>query len=475
MWGRPKYDAVIVGSGPNGLAAAITIAREKRSVLLLEAKDTIGGGTRTKELTLPGFKHDVCSAVHPLALASPFLRSIDLAQYGLEWIHSPVTLAHPLDNDKAILLDRSLERTAEGLGSDANAYRKIINPCVGNWKSLVEDLLKPLGFPSRPLALMKFGFLGMRSAVGLVHRKFKGKRAAALFAGNAAHSILSFDHWSSAAFGLMLPTLGHAVGWPIVRGGSQYITNAMACHLESLGGEIKTSVNISSIDDVCDSKAILFDVTPKQLAKIAGHKFSKAYQNKLVKHYHGPGVFKIDWALKMPVPWLDPACLGAITLHVGGTFEEIASAEKDVYRGRAPQKPFIFFAQPSLFDQTRAPNGTHTAWGYCHVPNGCPIDMTDRIESQIERFAPGFRDLIITKHVMFPSDMEAYNPNYIGGDIVGGSQAFLDLFFRPLGRWRAYSTPAKGIYICSSSMPPGGGVHGMCGHLAAKRALRDVL
>ncbi|MGC8658065.1 MAG: phytoene desaturase family protein [Desulfomonilaceae bacterium] len=474
MTRETEFYAVVVGSGPNGLAAAITLAKEKRSVLLVEAKQTIGGGTRTKELTLPGFKHDVCSAIHPLALASPFFRSIDLTRYGLKWKYSPVPLAHPMDEEEAIIMDRSVERTSEKLGSDAETYRNVIGHCVQNWVSLITELLKPLSFPRRPLTMMRFGLMATRSATSLARRLFSGERSRALFAGNAAHSILPLDQWSSAAFGLMLPTLGHAVGWPIAEGGSQGIANALGRYLESLGGTIRVRTNITSIDDLPKAKAVLFDVTPRQLEQIAGHKFPDWYRNKLKNHHYGPGVFKVDWALHGRTPWRDEACLKAATLHLGGTLEEIATSEKEVWQNKVPQKPFVFFAQPSLFDDSRAPEGMHTAWGYCHVPNGCEVDMTDRIESQIERFAPGFRDKIMARKVMFPSDMESYNPNYVGGDIIGGSQGFTNLFVRPLGRWSAYTTPVKGIYICSSSMPPGGGVHGMCGYHAAKRVLRDI-
>lgn len=474
MWRDNQYDAIVVGAGPNGLAAAITLTRKKHSVLLIEAEETPGGGTRTKELTLPDFHHDVCSAIHPLALASPFFRSIDLSTYGLHWIEPPIPLAHPLDGENAVLLERSVDVTADGLGEDANNYRRLIGPCVRNWEYLVQELLKPLSAPRHPFVLMRFGPLAMRSAIALARDRFGNKRARALFAGNAAHSIQPLDRWSSAAFGLMLPTLGHAVGWPIAEGGSQAIATALASFFKSMGGTIQLETTISSIDDLPKTGAVLFDVTPRQLARLAGHKFSRAYRKKLENHNHGPGVFKVDWALKAPVPWKDAACSKAATLHIGGTLEEIASAEGDTWKEIAPEKPFVFFVQPSLFDSTRAPEGMHTAWGYCHVPNGCTVDMTNRIEAQVERFAPGFRQTIIARHLMSPADMEAYNPNYIGGDIVGGSQSFTDLFLRPLGRWRAYSTPAKGVYICSSSMPPGGGVHGMCGYLAAKCALHDV-
>ena len=469
------YDAVVVGSGPNGLAAAITIARMGRSVLLLEARETIGGGTRTRELTLPGYRHDVCSAIHPLALASPFFRSLDLAVHGLTWIDPPVPLAHPLDDGSAVLLERSVNATAEGLGQDGNAYRRLVGPAVRNWDKLVHDLLKPLGPPRHPLALLRFGPLAMRSAAGLARTWFKGEKAKALFAGNSCHSILPLEHWSTAAFGLIMSMLGHAVGWPIARGGSQAIADALASFLASLKGTIQVGTPVSSLDDLPKARAVLFDVSPRQLAHIAGSRFPPGYRKRLESFRYGAGVFKIDWALDSPIPWRDPACLKAGTVHIGGSLEEIAAAELDVWRGAPPEKPFVLLSQPSLFDSSRAPGGMHTAWAYCHIPNGCTMDMTQRIEAQIERFAPGFRQRILARHVMSPADMEAYNPNYIGGDIAGGVQAFRELFMRPLGQWRAYSTPVKDLYICSSSMPPGGGVHGMCGYLAAKRMLRNIL
>jgi phytoene dehydrogenase-like protein len=470
-----EYDAVVVGSGPNGLAAAVTIARMGRSVLLLEARETIGGGTRTRELTLPGYRHDVCSAIHPLALASPFFRSLDLAVHGLTWIDPPIPLAHPLDDGSAVLLQRSVDATAEGLGQDGNAYRRLVGPAVRNWDKLVQDLLKPLGPPRHPLALLRFGPRAMRSAVGLARTWFKGEKAKALFAGNSCHSILPLEHWSTAAFGLMMSMLGHAVGWPIARGGSQAIADALASFLASLGGTIQVGTPVSSLNDLPEARAILFDLSPRQLARIAGSRFPTGYRKRLESFRYGAGVFKIDWALDGPIPWKEPACLQAGTVHIGGSLEEIAAAELDVWRGIPPEKPFVLLSQPSLFDSSRAPGGMHTAWAYCHVPNGCTVDMTHRIEAQIERFAPGFRQRILAGHVMSPADMEAYNPNYIGGDITGGVQSFRELFVRPLGRWRAYATPVKGIYICSSSMPPGGGVHGMCGYLSARKALRELL
>jgi phytoene dehydrogenase-like protein len=446
-----------------------------RSVLLLEARETVGGGTRTRELTLPGYHHDICSAIHPLALASPFFRSLDLGAHGLEWIDPPIPLAHPLDDGSAVLLQRSVDATAEGLGQDGIAYRRLVGPAVRNWEQLVNDLLKPLGLPGHPLALVRFGPRAMRSAVGLARTWFKGEKAKALFAGNSCHSILPLEHWSTAAFGLMLSMLGHAVGWPIARGGSQAIADALASSLTSLGGTINVGAPVSSFDDLPKARAVLFDVSPRQLARIAGSRFPNGYRERLASFRYGAGVFKIDWALDGPIPWKEPACLQAGTVHIGGSLEEIAAAELDVWRGVPPEKPFVLLSQPSLFDSSRAPGGMHTAWAYCHVPNGCTVDMTQRIEAQIERFAPGFRQRILAGHVMSPADIEEYNPNYVGGDIVGGVQSFRELFVRPLGRWRAYATPVKGIYICSSSMPPGGGVHGMCGYLAARKALREVL
>jgi phytoene dehydrogenase-like protein len=475
MPSRFEYDAVVVGSGPNGLAAAITIAQTGRSVLLLEAKDTIGGGTRTQELTLPGFRHDLCSAIHPLALTSPFFRSLDLGAHGLEWVQPPTPLAHPLDDGTAVLLERSPEETARGLGKDADRYLRLLGPFVQDWHELAQELLKPLGIPRKPLVLFRFGLLAMRSSMGFAKAWFQDVRAQALFAGNSAHAIFPLQHWSSAGFGLMLCMSGHAVGWPIARGGSQAIADALASCFVSLGGLVKVGTPVSSRSDLPKARAFLLDVTPSQLARIAGSILPSDYLERLQKHRYGSGVFKVDWALDGPIPWRNPDCLRAGTLHLGGTLEEIAASELDVWRGVLPEKPFVLLSQPSLFDSSRAPDGLHTVWGYCHVPNGCTVDMTQRIEDQVERFAPGFRSRVLERHAMSPSDMETYNANYVGGDIAGGVQSFRQLFFRPLGRWNAYSTPVKGLYMCSSSMPPGAGVHGMCGHLAAKLALKDIL
>ncbi len=466
---------MVVGAGPNGLAAAITVALAGRSVLLLEAKDSIGGGTRTEELTLPGFRHDVCSAIHPLALASPFFRSLELESLGVKWVHSPAPLAHPLDEEPAVILERSLELTAEGLAEDENIYQRMLGPLVRDWDKIVPGLLRPLGFSRPLLPLIRFGPKAMRSAVGLARSWFKGKRARALFAGNSAHSIFPLQHFSSAGFGIMLCMSGHAVGWPIAQGGSQTIANALASYFIELGGVVKVGSPVASMKELPKAKALIFDVTPKQLAEIVGSAFPSAYLARLKKHRYGAGVFKLDWALNGPIPWKDPRCLECGTLHLGGSLEEIAAAELCVWSGVAPEKPFVLLSQPSLFDSNRAPKGNHTAWAYCHVPNKCDVDMTERIEEQVDRFAPGFRSLIVARHAMGPADMETYNDNYVGGDIAGGVQNFQELFFRPLGRWGAYATPMKGLYICSSSMPPGAGVHGMCGHLAAKRAINEVL
>lgn len=470
-----KYDAVIVGSGPNGLAAAITLASSRRSVLVIEAMDTIGGGIRTKELTLPGFHHDVCAAIHPLGLASPFFRSLDLESYGLKWIHPEIPLAHPLDDDHAVLLHRSVEETASGLGLDEAAYLKLISGLTASWKELVYELLKPLGPPRHLWPLIQFGPLAVRSASSIAIKRFRGIRARAMFAGNSAHSILPLEQPSSSAFGLMMSILGHAVGWPVAAGGSQSIARALSSKLTSLGGEIRTGCPVTSLSDLPSSRAVLFDVTPSQVYEIAADKFPVGYRKKLLSKKHGPGVFKLDWALKAPIPWLDGNCSRAATVHIGPTLEEISLSESSVWRGIEPLKPFVLLAQPTLFDKDRAPEGKHIAWAYCHVPNGSAMDMTDRIEDQVERFAPGFKETVIARHMMFPKDMQSYNPNYVGGDIVGGIQSFDELFLMPLGRLKAYSTPRKGLYICSSSMPPGGGVHGMCGHLAAKQAIRDIL
>ena len=465
-----KYDAVVVGSGPNGFAAAITLAKSGYSVLMLEAKDTVGGGMCSSDLTQSGCIHDVCSAVHPLGIASPFFNSLGLASFGLEWINPPVPLAHPLDDGTAVLLERSLDTTIKNLGADGRAYGKMMRPLVDNWEKLLPDILAPLHFPRHPLALSRFGFIAGQSAAYVIFKNFKTKQARALFAGITAHSKIPLDKPGTAAFGLLLGSAAHAVGWPIAKGGSQNIAVALQKCFTALGGEIKTGVEVSSLDELPKTKAVLLDITPKQLEGIAGTNLSVKQRQKLLQHRYGPGVFKMDWILNGPVPWKSADCLRAATAHVGGSFAEIAGAEDEVRRGQHPENPFVLLVQPSLFDSTRAPVGKHIVWAYCHVPNGSTFDMSERIEAQIERFAPGFRDRILFRNKMNTAAMEAENPNYVGGDISGGVRSPFNLFLMP----KPYRTPIKGVYVCSSSTPPGAGVHGMCGYYAAKKAIREM-
>lgn len=469
-----SYDAAVIGAGPNGLAAAITLAQAGLSVIVFEAQHTIGGGSRSQELTLPGFVHDVCSAIHPLGFGSPFFHSLPLAQYGLEWIHPPSQLAHPLDDGPAILLERSIEATAERLGGDARRYKEFITPFVSHWKTIADAFLGPLRMRPllHPLALTPFALSALCPADTLARLRFRGKQARALLAGLCAHSQLSLDQMSSAAAGLVLATVGHVSGWPFPRGGSQRIVEALASYLRSLGGEIVTGVEIQTLDDLPHTRAILCDITPRQLLPIAGNRLPDDYRNILKRYRYGPGSFKIDYALAHSIPWRATECLRAATVHVGGTLAEIARSEAQVKQGKHPERPYVLVAQQSLFDDTRAPSGRHTAWVYCHVPSGSTFDMTARIEAQIERFAPGFRDTILARHVANPVDLERYNANYIGGDINGGLQDIWQLFTRPTLRLVPYTTPAKDIYICSSSTPPGGGVHGLCGYFAAQAVLR---
>jgi phytoene dehydrogenase-like protein len=466
-------DAIVVGAGPNGLAAAITIARAGRSVVVYEAAPTPGGGARSAELTLPGFSHDPCSAIHPTALASPFLRSLDLARLGVEWIHSPAPLAHPLDGGNAAVLELSVAETASKLGADGPAWRRTYGPLVRAADGLVPELMGPVvHLPRHPLALARFGLPGLRSASGFGRSTFAGEEARALFAGLAAHSMVALDRPLTASFGLAFGLFGHAFGWPMARGGSQRITDALVAALRELGGEIVTDNRVGSIAELPPAQALLFDVTPRQLVAIAGDRLPAAYRRRLAAYRYGPGTFKIDWALSGPVPWLADGPRRAATLHLGGTLDEIAAAEADVAAGRHPDRPFVLFVQQTPFDPSRAPAGWHTAWAYCHVPNGSTVDMTGRIEDQVERYAPGFRDLIIARSVRDPAALESYDENYVGGDINGGLQDWRQLIFRPIPRLDPYATGARGIYLCSSSTPPGGGVHGMSGHLAARSALR---
>jgi phytoene dehydrogenase-like protein len=469
-------DAVVVGAGPNGLAAAITIARAGRSVVVYEAAPTPGGGARSAELTLPGFSHDPCSAIHPTALASPFFRSLDLPRLGLEWIHSPAPLAHPLDGGRAAVLELSVGETGAGLGDDGRAWRRTYGPLVRAADGLVPELMGPVvHLPRHPVALARFGLPGLRSARGFANSTFRGEEARALFAGLAGHSMVALDRPVTAAFGLAFGLFGHAFGWPMARGGSQRITGALVGALRELGGEIVTDHRVGSIEELPPARAVLFDVTPRQLVAIAGDRLPAAYRRRLEGYRYGPGTFKIDWALSGPVPWQADGPRRAATVHLGGTLDEITAGEAEVAGGRHPDRPFVLFVQQTPFDSSRAPEGRHTAWAYCHVPNGSTVDMTDRIEGQVERYAPGFRDLVLARSVRGPAALEAYDENYVGGDINGGLQDWRQLIFRPVPRLDAYTTGGRGIYLCSSSTPPGGGVHGMSGHLAARSALRREL
>ncbi|MCJ7623982.1 MAG: NAD(P)/FAD-dependent oxidoreductase, partial [Anaerolineaceae bacterium] len=447
-----NYDYVIVGSGPNGLAAAITLAQNGRSVLVLEAKDTIGGGTRTSELTLPGFMHDVCSAVHPLGVASPFFRNLQLGQHGLEWIFPPVALAHPFDDGSAAAIQQDDHVNIQNIGRDDRAYQRIFRPLVKNWQKLLDDLLGPFPIPPKhPFIDLRFAVNALLSVEQFSKFHFKEPMAQALFAGMSGHGMLPLDKIMSASFGLMLGTLAHAVGWPIPKGGSQSISNAMASYFVELGGEIRLNTPIDSIDSLHDARSILFDVTPKQFIKICQEKLPENYLRRLSKFRYGLGVFKIDWALKEPIPWTADGCKLASTVHVGGTLEEISHAESEIWAGRHPEKPLVIVTQPSLFDPMRAPDGQHTAWAYSHVPTGSTFNMTEIIESQIERFAPGFRDVILARSEMNPVQLESYNANYVGGDINGGVQDLLQFFTRPIPQWNQYTTPIKNVFICSSS------------------------
>lgn len=469
-----SYDALVVGSGPNGLAAAITLQRCGLSVLVLEARSSIGGGMRTQELTLPGFKHDVCSAVHPLLKSSPFFQTLPLAEYGLEFIHPPVPLAHPLEGETSALLSHSMENTATDLGADQAAYRKLLQPMLRDWTAEAKRFLSPLDIhPSNIFDLSKFAWHALRSAE-VIAGNFQTEKAKGLWAGLAGHAMLPFEQRMTGASALILAGAAHAVGWPIVKGGSGCIAKAMGSYFQDLGGVIETNVEVNHIQDLPPYKALLFDLGPRQILDIMGSSFPLQYQRSLRKYRYGMGVFKIDWALQEAVPFRDPGCRQAGTLHLGGTFAEIARAEQQTFRGQHVSNPFVLFAQPSLFDPTRAPENKHVAWAYCHVPHGSSRDMTQAIEAQVERFAPGFKACIIERHTYNARQMQAYNPNYIGGDINGGIMDLKQLFFRPVPSLSPYRTARKGVYICSASTPPGGGVHGMCGYHAAKTALKDI-
>ncbi len=469
-----ESDAVVIGSGPNGLMAAIVLAQAGLAVELIESRETLGGGMRSAPLTLPGFLHDMCSAVHPLALSSPCFRDYPLMQNGLEWIQPEIPLAHPFDDGTAVFLARSIQETSAALSIDGAAYSKLIEPLAASWMEWQSDVLAPLHFPRHPFHFLRFALLGGRSASGFAESRFRGERARALFAGMAAHSLMPLEQPLTAAFGLILGVLGHVVGWPIAKGGSQRIADALEACFLALGGHVTTGRHIACVEELPQAKAFLFDVGPRALVKIVGEAFPFSYRRKLERYRYGPGVFKMDWALSQPIPWKAAECARAGTVHLGGTMEEIAHYEREVAAGRTTERPYVLVVQPTLFDSTRAPPGRHIAWAYCHVPYGSALDFSAAIEGQIERFAPGFRDCILAKHVCSAVEMEGYNPNYVGGDISGGVQDIWQLFARPVMRWVPYATPIRGVYICSSSTPPGGGVHGLCGYYAAHAAIAKL-
>ena len=468
-----ELDAVVIGSGPNGLAAAVHLARAGASVRVLEARDRIGGGTRSGELTLPGFLHDECSAVHPMAILSPWLRQLPLAEHGLRWLQPPASVAHPLDDRPAVLLVRSLAETCAQLGGDARAYERLVAPFLDDPHGLLGDALGPLGLPRHPLRMLQFGWRGLRSAKGLA-RRFETTEARALLAGCAGHAILPLERAVTAAVGLMFLITGHVEAWPVAAGGSQAIARALAGVLAASGGTIETGVQVRALADLPPAKVYLFDTSPAQLATIAGPVLPARYVRRLQRFRYGPGVFKLDWALAGPIPWRAEECAQAATVHLGASLEEIVASEAAPGRGEITERPYVLLAQQSLFDPTRAPAGQQAAWAYCHVPNGSTVDMTERIEAQVERFAPGFRERILARSALGPAEIERYNANYVGGDINAGAATLSQLFTRPVARVSPYTTPLPGVFLCSASTPPGGGVHGMCGFHAARAALRQL-
>jgi phytoene dehydrogenase-like protein len=469
-----SYDAIVIGSGPNGFAAAIELSRNGANVCILEASETVGGGVRSAELTLPDFVHDVCSAVHPLGILSPYFRQLPLQEHGLEWVMPPASVAHPLDHEPAVMLCRDLDATGEFLAQDAPAWKSIFEPLLPKSQELLADILGPFGIPRHPFLMARFGLSGLRSAMGFAHGKFSGDRAQALFAGCAAHSILPMEKPLSAAVGTLFALTGHMENWPVAKGGSGEISKALASYFESLGGTIVCSTKVQSENELPPARVYLFDTDPVQMVNITESMLPAGYVNRLKKYRYGPGVFKLDWALDGPIPWIDPKCLEASTVHVGGTLDEIAASERACWNEEHSEKPFLILCQQSQFDSTRAPEGKHTGYAYCHVPHGSTVDQTEAIENQIERFAPGFKDIILARHRTTTKDFHAYNPNYLGGVIAGGVADATQIFSRPVARVNPYTTPNPKIFICSASTPPGGGVHGMCGYHAARAAMKRL-